>query len=279
MLRPLARLARPSRVLTPLRCFATKGFNPSADPSSIASEKFPPNTDSYRDSQVSKPLNPALDVRDKSTTAGRGVGTFNAPPDQISSAPTHPGLYGSFGDTAKELDVGEITHGKFRVEPLRRVGEDLKTMRARLLYQSRKRGILETDLLLSTFAHENLEKMDRELLDAYDRFLDENDWDIYYWATQTPEEVVEVKEEAPAEEEVAAPAPEAQESGVTEFGGTAPAEWAQTVGRKREPYRPPPSRWRDSEILKRIRKHVEERKGREATGTTQGGLGRMPDFE
>jgi succinate dehydrogenase flavin-adding protein (antitoxin of CptAB toxin-antitoxin module) len=61
------------------------------------------------------------------------------------------------------------------VEPLRRVDEDLKTMRARLLYQSRKRGILETDLLLSAFAYSHLETMDRKMLDQYDCFLDEND--------------------------------------------------------------------------------------------------------
>lgn len=35
--------------------------------------------------------------------------------------------------SSSELDVGEITGVKFRVEPLRRIGEDLRTMRARLL--------------------------------------------------------------------------------------------------------------------------------------------------
>lgn len=33
----------------------------------------------------------------------------------------------------KELDVGEMEGGQFRVEPLRRTGEDGNTMRARLL--------------------------------------------------------------------------------------------------------------------------------------------------
>ena len=28
--------------------------------------------------------------------------------------------------------------------------------------------------------------MTREQMAQYDRFLDENDWDIYYWATQEP---------------------------------------------------------------------------------------------
>ncbi|KAI0392092.1 DUF339-domain-containing protein [Xylariaceae sp. FL0594] len=84
----------------------------------------------------------------------------------------------------REFAVGELEGASFRVEPLRRVGEDDKTMRARLVYQSRKRGILETDLLLSTFADLYLPTMTREQMADYDLFLDENDWDIYYWATQ-----------------------------------------------------------------------------------------------
>ncbi|RYO79150.1 hypothetical protein DL766_000087 [Monosporascus sp. MC13-8B] len=84
------------------------------------------------------------------------------------------------------MGVGELEGAKFRVEPLRRVGEDDKTMRARLTYQSRKRGTLESDLLLSTFADAYLPTMVREQMAQYDLFLDENDWDIYYWATQEP---------------------------------------------------------------------------------------------
>ncbi|KAI5856353.1 Flavinator of succinate dehydrogenase-domain-containing protein [Tricharina praecox] len=307
MLRPLPRLLRP-RLLAPLRTYASKSKPsspagaPDNNPASFATEKYPPNTNAYRESQLKKPLNPGLSP---STPASSSVGVHNAPPELISSAATHPGLGGSFGDTEQELDVGEILSGQFRVEPLRRVGEDLKTMRARLLYQSRKRGILETDLLLSTFAHENLEKMDREMLDQYDRFLDENDWDIYYWTTQqAPPTSVEyaeggssppgggadtgmtgagpqdakptVAEERSGE---AGAKEQKKEGGVTEFGGQAPGEWAQTIGRNREPYRPPPRRWRDSEILKMIKNHVEVRKSRDATKEDIGGLGRMPDFK
>lgn len=186
-------------------------------------------------------------------------------------------------------------------------------MRARLLYQSRKRGILETDLLLSTFAHEHLATMDLQMLQQYDQFLDESDWDIYYWATQqAPPTSVEyaeggsspvgggadvgvrgaaVEEARPTvAEEVRKGRAEEMGSGkvggwnagskVVGFGEQPPTEWAQTVGRKREPYRPPPSRWRDSEILEMIREHVESRKGKRAgEGKDVGGLGRMPDFE
>jgi succinate dehydrogenase assembly factor 2 len=79
---------------------------------------------------------------------------------------------------------------EFKVEPLPRPGEDTETKRARLLYQSRKRGILETDLLLSKFANLFLPTMTRQQLDEYDQLLDEPDWDIYYWATDTTGEIV-----------------------------------------------------------------------------------------
>ena len=289
MLRPLSRLLKPAT----LRAFSSKptspGGLPSNNPANPTPQKFPANTDSYRDLQLQKPLNPALGFSDSASTTTPSVGAHNAPPDLLSSAPTHPGLAGSFGDTSEELGVGEIFKGTFRVEPLRRVGEDMTTMRARLLYQSRKRGILETDLLLSTFAHEYLQTMERELLDQYDRFLDENDWDIYYWATQNPPAEGgrayegEAKKGGVKEGEVREGAEKVEQpktdGGVTEFGGQAPTEWVQTVGRNREPYRPPPRRWRDSEILRMIRNHVQVRKGREATKSDIGGIGRMPDFK
>jgi len=67
--------------------------------------------------------------------------------------------------------------------PLSRPNEAPETLRARLVYQSRKRGTLESDLLLSTFARDQLPKMGVEEMREYDKLLDEPDWDIYYWAT------------------------------------------------------------------------------------------------
>ena len=54
-------------------------------------------------------------------------------------------------------------------KPLPRPGETIETTRARLVYQSRKRGTLESDLLLSTFAQENLRAMDGEELSEFDK--------------------------------------------------------------------------------------------------------------
>lgn len=66
---------------------------------------------------------------------------------------------------------------------------------SRLLYQSRKRGMLENDLLLSTFADKHLHLLTPELVDQYDKLINEpsNDWDLFYWLTGKQEPPVEFK--------------------------------------------------------------------------------------
>ncbi|CAK9804901.1 Succinate dehydrogenase assembly factor 2, mitochondrial [Anthophora plagiata] len=63
--------------------------------------------------------------------------------------------------------------------------ETKEVKKARLLYQSRKRGMLENGLLLSTFAKKYLCIFDDKQLQLYDRLINlpTNDWDIFYWAT------------------------------------------------------------------------------------------------
>lgn len=53
--------------------------------------------------------------------------------------------------------------------PIPRPNEPVEKLRARLVYQSRKRGTLESDLLLSTFARDNLDLMSEAELKEYDR--------------------------------------------------------------------------------------------------------------
>ncbi|QPC68690.1 hypothetical protein HYE67_010921 [Fusarium culmorum] len=172
--------------------------------------------------------------------------------------------------SSQEFEVGELQGAKFRVEPLRRVGEDDATKRARLVYQSRKRGTLESDLLLSTFASAHLASLSPELLDQYDRILDENDWDIYYWATQ--------KEELSSTNPSSADSPstsniDAKPSADQVTRQPPSGEWAQTVGNFKPAYRPVPSRWKDSEILEKLRAHV---RSRSVDGGEGGGMGFMP---
>jgi len=87
----------------------------------------------------------------------------------------------NFGKPQNPPVSGEIT---MKILPIKREGETIDIKRARLTYQARKRGILESDLLLSRFAQKYLHKFNMDQLDEFDRLLDEPDWDIYYWATE-----------------------------------------------------------------------------------------------
>ncbi|GMT11678.1 hypothetical protein PFISCL1PPCAC_2975, partial [Pristionchus fissidentatus] len=76
------------------------------------------------------------------------------------------------------------------------VDTDLGTKRARLLYQSKKRGILENDILLGEFAESHLQLMDASTLEEYDKMIngDHMEWDLYYYLSgkkPAPPEVVD----------------------------------------------------------------------------------------
>ncbi|KAH6915981.1 mitochondrial protein [Coprinopsis sp. MPI-PUGE-AT-0042] len=86
--------------------------------------------------------------------------------------------------TQQHMEATQTPPDEARIPPLPRPNESETSMRARLVYQSRKRGTLETDLLLSTFARENLSAMTVAEMREYDKLLDEPDWDIYYWCTE-----------------------------------------------------------------------------------------------
>jgi len=169
-----------------------------------------------------------------------------------------------------------------------------------IIDQSRKRGTLESDLLLSTFADSNLSLMSAKQLEQYDLFLDENDWDIYYWATQESSQTSRETAEggSPDSSTPAAQGKAMDKSETDEWRNGAPrsGEWAQTVGTFKPAYRPVPQRWQNSETLAMLRKHVIDRsaggvheepmanvegKGLEQSvkGTGGGGLGSMPEVK
>lgn len=201
----------------------------------------------------------------------------------------------------KDIGVGEITGAEFKIEPLRRDGEDVNTIRARLQYQCRKRGTLESDLLMSTFAEENLRNLTKDQLVQLDLFLDENDWDIYYWATQEPplnpqvatkidsegllsssKSQVEVQE---APDGIIKETQSQPQLDTDEWRNGEPrsGEWPQTVGTFKPEYRPVPARWKDSEILTLLRTHVRSKSagGIQDNGSTYkkvsgGGMAFMP---
>jgi hypothetical protein len=110
----------------------------------------------HRKIQTEKPLGPHM-TNTNSTIANEmpSVGSKNAPPELISSvegdfAPkdsvpenTERMTGGTQGEPESgsnaELGVGEMEGGKFKVEPLRRTGEDENTMRARLVCEQLQR--------------------------------------------------------------------------------------------------------------------------------------------
>ncbi|KAL3236676.1 succinate dehydrogenase assembly factor SDH5 RNJ42_01770 [Nakaseomyces bracarensis] len=113
------------------------------------------------------------------TTGGRAISLLRT--KQMSLAFRTPSLIHKYSTSDKSND--DVV-SRIKVNPIKRVNESLDKKRARLVYQSRKRGILETDLLLSGFAAKYLKDMTNEELDEYDALLNELDWDIYYWVTK-----------------------------------------------------------------------------------------------
>jgi antitoxin CptB len=59
--------------------------------------------------------------------------------------------------------------------------ESVIVRRKRLLYRSRYRGCLESDLLLSRFAERHLAALDATQLDRYEGLLGESDHDLLAW--------------------------------------------------------------------------------------------------
>ncbi|MDA7964245.1 succinate dehydrogenase assembly factor 2 [Ruegeria sp.] len=53
----------------------------------------------------------------------------------------------------------------------------------RMKMRSMRRGIKEMDLILSSYADRNLDRMEPVELDTYDALLHENDQDLYQWVT------------------------------------------------------------------------------------------------
>ena len=110
--------------------------------------------------------------------------------------------------TRQHIEATTIPSNIPKPIPIPRHNESLETLRARLTYQTRKRGTLESDLIMSTFAKEHLHSLTREELVELDQvtypetgrafsspsvsetdwnrtqLLDEPDWDVYYWCTE-----------------------------------------------------------------------------------------------
>lgn len=147
-------VARSSRALFALPRSTYRSFSVSATRSNefeALNKRTNDTSETYRKYQIEKPLNPHL-TNTTSTTANEmpSVGRDAAPPELITnvdpkftpkdSVPENTKRmtggtqeHEEASDANKELGVGEMEGAKFKVEPIRRTGEDPNTMRARLL--------------------------------------------------------------------------------------------------------------------------------------------------
>ncbi|XP_023948720.2 succinate dehydrogenase assembly factor 2-A, mitochondrial [Bicyclus anynana] len=108
---------------------------------------------------------------------------------QVSNVARSLQVAGFSSDTTRDVDTTYMEIPLYDVDK----PQTLKNRKARLQYQSRKRGMLENDLLLSTFAKKYLDGFTDEQTMMYDRLINSpsNDWDIFYWAVEkkpTPKE-------------------------------------------------------------------------------------------
>lgn len=143
-----------SRALRPLPATSTsftalkRSFGSTALRFNDGNERAKQNVSEHRHIQANRPPNQA--VPNSTTTMTKDypkVGEKSPPPEMLSSvdpdyrpADPYPGkvehLTGGRQETGAqkpELGVGEMEGITFKVEPLKRVGEDIATMRARLL--------------------------------------------------------------------------------------------------------------------------------------------------
>lgn len=63
----------------------------------------------------------------------------------------------------------------------------MNTKRKRLIYQSCHRGCKETDILLGEFAKIHLGNFTDTELDLYEKFINESDYNIFAWLTNSEE--------------------------------------------------------------------------------------------
>lgn len=144
----LLRRLRPSQMTSPT---SVRYLSATVPHTAEHKDRFPDNVEEYRKTQTEKADNPHM-TNTNSTISNEmpNLGSDKPPPEMISdvdpsfvpkdSVPENTERM--TGDTQKgepeggknkELGVGEMEGAKFRVEPLRRTGEDGATMRARLL--------------------------------------------------------------------------------------------------------------------------------------------------
>lgn len=146
--RLITRLARPSASsYTPISALK-RSFGSSSLRFNDVSDRAASNIQAHRENQTKKQPNQSLPNTTSTMTKDfPNVGQNPPPPEMLNSvdpnyrpADPYPGKIEHFtggrqdsGAQKPELGVGEMEGITFKVEPLKRVNEDVTTMRARLL--------------------------------------------------------------------------------------------------------------------------------------------------
>jgi len=134
-----------------------KAETDAVSPQQVSPQRQHDNVDEWRESQKGRPLNPHMTNTNSAEHNEKGapsIGKDKPPPEFLSKvgpdyAPkdrhpentdrmtggTQPGDPDKVGQASSSGDygVGEMEGAQFKIEPLRRTGEDLPTMRSRLL--------------------------------------------------------------------------------------------------------------------------------------------------
>lgn len=138
-------------------------------------------------------------LRQAATTATKST-RWNVGRPVLSGGGATREYRGDAGEAEKTLSAEEealIQIAKPRAEEIFRKHialpvDDLPTRQKRLIYRSKQRGWLEVDLLLGTWASENVIKLNAEELDQFEEFVNMDTIDIYNVITlrlDVPEEM------------------------------------------------------------------------------------------
>ncbi len=59
--------------------------------------------------------------------------------------------------------------------------DQMSERRRKLTFRAWRRGFREMDLLMGSFAEQNIETLDGDGLDEFERLLSTPDWEVYAW--------------------------------------------------------------------------------------------------
>lgn len=114
-------------------------------------------------------LLPRLRLARPTASAARAFSTTQITRADPFPLPFDPKLAAQHAQERATRDPEDVIEEWALPPPLDRTGETAEVLRARLVYQTRKRGTLETDLLLSTFARDFLPTMSEAEMGEFDK--------------------------------------------------------------------------------------------------------------